>query len=114
MNGHWINVNGDDSELRCSVCNFPLSGTKYIDRYLIVPYNYCPNCGSDMRGKKAHSIPRKINTMLVASLVGAFVELSVYALGVYCGRGDDALGCLFAGVLAIGMAVVSEILGAKQ
>ena len=48
--GKWeISIN--NSEGICSVCHYKIYGRPYNNTYLIVPYNYCPNCGADMRGE---------------------------------------------------------------
>ena len=44
QNGEWIDVNGDGSIMKCSVCG---------DKVCCKNNNFCPNCGADMReGKK--------------------------------------------------------------
>ena len=40
MRGKWIDVNGDNSLFRCTVCNNLVCCAKN---------NYCPNCGVPMR-----------------------------------------------------------------
>ena len=45
--GKWM-FSSNDAEGVCSCCNFKLYGTPYYGKYLIVPYNYCPNCGCKM------------------------------------------------------------------
>lgn len=45
--GHWI-FRPDNSEGICSCCHYPIYGKPYNGHYLIVPYNYCPNCGAKM------------------------------------------------------------------
>ncbi len=49
--GKWIFA-PDDSEGICTMCQYKISGVPYEGQYLIVPYNYCPNCGADMRGEQ--------------------------------------------------------------
>ena len=46
--GEWM-FSADDSKGICSECQYILYGKKYQWRYLIAPYNFCPNCGADMR-----------------------------------------------------------------
>jgi len=45
--GEWIPMDDTDFGVyfNCSVCDYQIS-----DRY--GKYNYCPNCGADMRGAK--------------------------------------------------------------
>lgn len=48
-NGKWILVNGHTS-INCSVChkcNWSLSFEDAVRQF-----NYCPNCGADMRGEQ--------------------------------------------------------------
>jgi hypothetical protein len=46
--GEW-RLSSDHAEGVCTVCNFKIYGTPYNGHYFIVPYNFCPNCGADMR-----------------------------------------------------------------
>jgi len=48
--GKWM-LSSDDAEGVCTVCQYKIYGRPYQGHYLIVPYNYCPNCGADMRGE---------------------------------------------------------------
>ncbi len=48
--GEWM-CSSDCSEGICSVCHYKIYGSPYQGRYFIVPYNFCPNCGADMRGE---------------------------------------------------------------
>jgi hypothetical protein len=48
--GEWM-FSPDDAEGVCSICQYKIYGRPYQGRYLIVPYNFCPNCGADMRGE---------------------------------------------------------------
>lgn len=48
--GKW-ELSPDSSEGACTICNYKIYGKKYYGRYWIVPYNFCPNCGADMRGE---------------------------------------------------------------
>lgn len=50
--GRWM-FSLDHSEGICTVCQYKIWGRPYNNTYLIVPYNYCPNCGSKMDGKEA-------------------------------------------------------------
>ena len=45
--GHWT-FSIDRREGICSRCNTKIYGRPYNNTYLIVPYNYCPNCGALM------------------------------------------------------------------
>lgn len=45
--GKWI-FSPDDAEGMCTSCNFKIYGRLYQNKYLIVPYNFCPNCGAKM------------------------------------------------------------------
>ena len=47
--GEWI-FSPDHAEGACTMCNFKIYGRPYNNTYLIVPYNYCPNCGAKMDG----------------------------------------------------------------
>ena len=46
--GQWI-FSQDDSEGTCTNCQYKIYGWKYRGHYMILPYNFCPNCGADMR-----------------------------------------------------------------
>ena len=48
--GKWI-FSPDHAEGICTMCNFKIYGRPYNNTYLIVPYNYCPNCGAKMDGE---------------------------------------------------------------
>ena len=50
--GKWI-FSPDHSEGICTICNYKIYGRPYQNTYLIVPYNFCPNCGADMREEKS-------------------------------------------------------------
>ena len=43
--GHWINYK---DEHRCSECNEVITGDWYEEYW----YDFCPNCGADMRDKE--------------------------------------------------------------
>ena len=45
--GQWV-FSPDHAEGICTMCNFKIYGRPYNNTYLIVPYNYCPNCGAKM------------------------------------------------------------------
>lgn len=45
--GTWI-FSPDHAEGICTRCNFKIYGRPYNNTYMIVPYNYCPNCGAKM------------------------------------------------------------------
>jgi len=45
--GRWI-FSPDHAEGMCTRCNYKIYGRPYQNNYLIVPYNYCPNCGCKM------------------------------------------------------------------
>lgn len=47
--GQWV-FSPDHAEGICTMCNFKIYGRPYNNTYLIVPYNYCPNCGAKMDG----------------------------------------------------------------
>ena len=49
--GKWI-FSPDHAEGICTMCNFKIYGRPYNNTYLIVPYNYCPNCGAKMDGEQ--------------------------------------------------------------
>jgi len=51
VRGEW-RFSPDHAEGVCSVCQFKIYGRPYQNTYLIVPYNYCPNCGADMRERR--------------------------------------------------------------
>lgn len=45
--GRWI-FSPNHAEGICTACNYKIYGRPYHSAYLIVPYNYCPNCGAKM------------------------------------------------------------------
>ena len=45
--GKWLDVTTLDNEFICWVCSECRHGADFVDE----PYNYCPNCGADMRQK---------------------------------------------------------------
>lgn len=45
--GGWV-FSPDHAEGICTSCNYKIYGRPYQNTYLIVPYNYCPNCGAKM------------------------------------------------------------------
>ena len=47
--GKWI-FSPDHAEGTCTRCNYKIYGRPYQNTYMIVHYNYCPNCGSRMDG----------------------------------------------------------------
>ena len=47
--GEWM-FSPDGAEGVCTVCQYKIYGRPYQGHYLIVPCNFCPNCGADMRG----------------------------------------------------------------
>ena len=47
--GRWM-FSSDDAEWVCTVCQYKIYGRPYQGHYLIIPYNYCPNCGAYMKG----------------------------------------------------------------
>lgn len=49
--GKWV-FSRDHAEGICTMCNFKIHGRPYNNTYLIVPYNYCPNCGAKMDGER--------------------------------------------------------------
>lgn len=49
--GKWIErKNYPGLAYHCSECNYKIYGRPYQNTYLIVPYNFCPNCGAKMKG----------------------------------------------------------------
>ena len=48
--GKWI-FSPDHAEGVCTRCNYKIYGRPYQNTYVIVPYNYCPNCGARMEGE---------------------------------------------------------------
>ena len=51
IHAKWI-FSPDHAEGVCTNCNYKIYGTPYQNNYLIVPYNYCPNCGAKMDGER--------------------------------------------------------------
>ena len=50
--GMWM-FSPDHAEGICTCCNYKIYGRPYQNTYLIVPYNFCPNCGASMvRGEE--------------------------------------------------------------
>ena len=49
--GKWM-FSPDHAEGICTNCHYKIYGRPYQNTYLIVPYNYCPTCGADMRGEQ--------------------------------------------------------------
>lgn len=50
--GKWVSTEGSIQPI-CSICGMACSGIHRNADYSIVPtWNYCPNCGADMRGEK--------------------------------------------------------------
>lgn len=49
--GKWV-FSPDHAEGICTNCNFKIYGRPYNNTYLIVPYNYCPNCGLPMEAEE--------------------------------------------------------------
>lgn len=45
--GKWM-ISPDGSEGICTSCQYRIYGWPYQGNYLIVPHNYCPNCGAKM------------------------------------------------------------------
>lgn len=45
--GKWLDVTTLDNEFICWVCSECRHGADFVYE----PYNYCPNCGADMRGE---------------------------------------------------------------
>lgn len=45
--GRWI-FSPNHAEGICTACNYKIYGRPYNNTYVIVPYNYCPNCGALM------------------------------------------------------------------
>ena len=41
--GHW-----DSRTCKCSECGYQIAFSEYAER----KYNFCPNCGADMRGEQ--------------------------------------------------------------
>ena len=46
--GKWM-FSPDDAEGICTICQYKIYGKPYKGNYLIVPYNFCPNCGAKMK-----------------------------------------------------------------
>jgi hypothetical protein len=46
--GKWV-FSPDDAEGTCTICQYKIYGRKYQGHYMIVPYNFCPNCGAEMK-----------------------------------------------------------------
>ena len=44
--GEWYDATTLDNEFICWVCSECRHGADFVDE----PYNFCPNCGADMRG----------------------------------------------------------------
>ena len=44
--GEWFDATTLDNEFICWVCSECRHGADFVDE----PYNFCPNCGADMRG----------------------------------------------------------------
>ena len=47
VKGEWI-FSPDHAEGICTRCQYKIYGRPYNNTYLIVPYNFCPNCGASM------------------------------------------------------------------
>ena len=48
--GRWISYGSDTAYTkyyRCSLCDYEIAG--YAESNDLIKYNYCPNCGADMR-----------------------------------------------------------------
>lgn len=45
--GKWM-FSSDHAEGICTICQYKIYGRPYQGNYLIVPYNFCPNCGAKM------------------------------------------------------------------
>lgn len=45
--GKWV-FSPDGAEGTCTICQYKIYGRKYQGHYMIVPYNFCPNCGAEM------------------------------------------------------------------
>ncbi len=45
--GHWM-CSPNDLVGLCSCCHYRIYGKSYNGHYLLVPFNYCPNCGAKM------------------------------------------------------------------
>lgn len=54
VHGEWISEFGSYCTPRCSACGWhkPYTEDYYCAQELYSPWNYCPNCGADMRGEK--------------------------------------------------------------
>jgi hypothetical protein len=52
--GEWISEIGSYCTPRCSACGWhkPYTEDYYCAKELYSPWNYCPNCGADMRGER--------------------------------------------------------------
>lgn len=53
VKGEW-RFSSDHAEGICTRCQYKIYGRPYNNTYLIVPYNFCPNCGADMREGSAN------------------------------------------------------------
>lgn len=49
--GKWM-FSPDHAEGICTSCHYKIYGRPYQNTYLIVPFNYCPNCGAEMKGEE--------------------------------------------------------------
>ena len=46
--GKWM-FSSKDLKCVCTVCWYGIYGRPYPNKDFIPPYNFCPNCGADMR-----------------------------------------------------------------
>ena len=51
VKGEW-RFSSDHAEGICTRCQYKIYGRPYNNTYLIVPYNFCPNCGAEMEGEE--------------------------------------------------------------